>query len=136
MLSRKSLHLALFAIALAATPGTAVAVCVMPKTLDGIWKANDGGTYQVRLVGNVIWWVGMSADNGRHWTHVFRGIRSGNLINGQWADVGERVRGAGTLSLRVRDNASMDRTASAGSGYAGMRWRRPCPDTVGIPVDE
>jgi hypothetical protein len=40
------------------------AQCEAPKYVSGAWAANDGGTYWLHLVGNTIWWVGMSGDNG------------------------------------------------------------------------
>jgi hypothetical protein len=49
------------------------AQCVAPRDMNGVWRANDGGTYYVRQVGNDVWWVGMSADGGKTWTNVFKG---------------------------------------------------------------
>ena len=34
------------------------AQCASPPSLDGLWSANDGGTYQVRIVGTDVWWIG------------------------------------------------------------------------------
>ncbi len=28
--------------------------------LTGTWKANDGGTYYIRNIGNDVWWLGIS----------------------------------------------------------------------------
>ena len=59
------------------------AQCVAPKNVSGAWTANDGGTYRLHVVGDTIWWVGMSSDDGRSWTNVFKGTRSGDIIDGE-----------------------------------------------------
>jgi hypothetical protein len=106
------------------------AQCAAPPSLDGLWHANDGGTYQVRIAGTDVWWVGMSADNGRTWTNVFKGSLKGNIITGQWADVVGRNRGSGTLTLRFNGTAFMERIGATGSGFGGLRWGRGgCNDT-------
>jgi hypothetical protein len=56
-----------------ATPGHAQ--CAAPKNLNGLWKANDGGNYWIRQVGNNVWWVEMSGDGGQTFTNVFRACR-------------------------------------------------------------
>ena len=55
----------------------ASAQCVSPKGLTGAWKSNDGGTYFVRRLDRVVFWMGQSPDDGRSWTNVFRGITDG-----------------------------------------------------------
>jgi M6 family metalloprotease-like protein len=74
--------------------------------LTGIWKADDEGTYYLRQVGNTVYWLGMSHDNGGSFTNVFRGTiiatPSGGIgLAGEWADLplGRGVEG-GTLRLR------------------------------------
>lgn len=113
----------------------AQASCAAPPTLDGLWRANDGGTYTVRVAGTSIWWIGRSADGGKTWQNVFHGTRSGSTITGTWADVGGRVRGAGSMTLRVSGTAFMERTAAGGSGFGGTRWTRPCDDVVLVPAE-
>ncbi|MEA3062560.1 MAG: hypothetical protein QOJ94_2341 [Sphingomonadales bacterium] len=108
------------------------AQCVAPPTIAGVWHANDGGTYRLRINGNEVWWIGMSGDNGRSWTNVFRGTRTGNVIQGDWADIVGHS-GRGTLTLRVSGTAFMERTGATGSGFGGQRWGRPCNDTEGHP---
>jgi hypothetical protein len=41
--------------------------------LTGAWAANDGGTYYVRQIGNTVWWLGLSADEGQTFANVFQG---------------------------------------------------------------
>src|SRR5262245_33655369 len=67
-------------VVLAAFAGDVHAQCAAPKYVSGAWKANDGGTYLLHAVGPTIWWVGMSGDDGRSWTNVFKGTRNGNII--------------------------------------------------------
>ena len=100
-------------------------ICLARPSLTGSWLANDGGTYRLRQVGNTIWWVGMSGDDGKSWTHAFHGVRNGNVVNGRWADVNGPM-GSGALTLQVRGNGThLLRTAATGSGFSGTRWRRP-----------
>ena len=106
------------------------AQCVAPKYVSGVWKANDGGTYQVHVVGDTIWWAGTSPDEGRTWTNVFKGTRSGDIIEGEWADVRGKAWGHGTLRLRISGTTSMQKIGGTGSGFGAARWGRGgCDDT-------
>jgi hypothetical protein len=125
-----SIAIAILGLSWVLGSGNVQAQCAAPPSLDGVWRANDGGTYQVRIQGTEVWWVGMSGDNGRTWTNVFKGTLTGGVITGQWADVAGRSRGSGTLTLRVSGTAFMERIAATGSGFGGVRWGRGgCPDT-------
>lgn len=112
----------------------AIAQCVSPKSITGIWKANDGGTYIVRRVQtNVVWWIGKSGDNGASWTNVFRGVINGNTINGEWADLVHN-NGVGTLQLKIQGAIGtgvhgFDKIGGTGSGFGGAHWFMPCNDT-------
>jgi len=123
--------IAMAGVALLVAAGAPVhALCAAPKNVSGDWKANDGGTYSLHVIDNTIWWVGMSSDNGRSWTNVFKGIRNGNNIDGEWADVRGRAWGHGTLKLRISGTTSMERIGGSGSGFGGSRWGRGgCNDT-------
>jgi len=33
--------------------------------LTGVWAGGDGGTYYIRQIGNTVWWLGLSVDEGR-----------------------------------------------------------------------
>lgn len=111
------------------------AICAAPKYVSGAWKANDGGTYHLHRIDNTIWWVGMSGDDGRSWINVFKGTRNGNIIEGEWADVGGRAWGHGTLRLRISDTTFMEKIGGTGSGFGGSRWTRGgCDDTQNVPA--
>ena len=121
--------LAAFAL-LAAAAAPVGAQCVAPKNVSGAWKANDGGTYHLHVVGSTIWWLGTSADDGRSWTNVFKGTRNGNVIDGEWADVRGQAWGHGTLKLRISGTTFMEKVGGTGSGFGGSRWGRGgCNDT-------
>jgi hypothetical protein len=55
-------------VLLTASATRAYAQCAAPKNVSGLWKANDGGTYYLHAIGNTLWWVGLSGDDGRSWT--------------------------------------------------------------------
>ena len=55
--------------------------------LTGAWAANDAGTYYVRQIGNTVWWLGLSVDQGLTFANVFHGTLQGNQVSGSWADV-------------------------------------------------
>jgi hypothetical protein len=110
----------------------ATAQCVSPTGLNGGWKANDGGTYYLRRLDSVVWWMGMSAEGGRSWTNVFRGTTNGDTITGEWADV--IGKGAGTMTLKILGKLGVgvhgfDKIGGTGSGFGGQHWFRPCNDT-------
>jgi len=117
-------------VILAATASPVYAQCSAPKYVSGAWQANDGGTYHLHAVGDTIWWVGVSGDDGRTWTNVFRGTRNGNIIDGEWADVRGKSWGNGTLKLRISGTTFMEKIGGTGSGFGGKRWGRGgCNDT-------
>lgn len=96
--------------------------------LSGIWVGNDGGTYYIQQNGQKIWWVGGTTYNeGTTFVNVFFGQRSGDSINGNWADVPLGInRGHGELTLFCSQNAHsyvLTKTASSG-GFSGSLWEK------------
>ena len=70
--------------------------------LTGTWAASDVGTYYVRQIGNVVWWLGLSRDEGIAFANVFKGyVQAGSpTIQGDWASVPLGVTpGQGTLTV-------------------------------------
>ncbi|WP_417911706.1 hypothetical protein [Candidatus Electronema sp. TJ] len=133
-------HAVLGMLFLAALPSLSHASCAAPTDLNAVWKADDGGLYYVRQVGNEVWWVGMSADEGRTWTNVFRGTRNGATVVGKWADVPRGgAKANGMLKLAVQENngavAGFTRTEVTG-GFGGSAWHLNCNDVVLVPVNE
>jgi hypothetical protein len=124
-------------------PGEAaehVAPQQLPADVDltGTWKCNDGGTYYIRQTGNVVWWNGVSKDNGKTFTNVFRGVLQVNpkakpgaadqlIVAGNWVDV-KGGKGGGALTLDVVVAAGI-RSANelrkqTGAGFGGQTWER------------
>lgn len=49
--------------------------------LTGLWAASDVGTYYVRQIGNTVWWLGLSSDQGLTFANVFRGtVQTGTVV--------------------------------------------------------
>jgi len=119
------------AVFMSALSGSAFAQCVAPHSLDGRWVANDNGNYDVRVVGNDIFWLGQSRDGGASFTQVFHGTRQGETITGKWADVRGASHNSGEMTLRATSTASMDFVS--GVRGAASKWGRPCNDTGGGP---
>jgi hypothetical protein len=55
--------------------------------LTGAWHGNDIGTYYIRQIGDIVWWLGLSCDQGRGFTNVFRGTLTDGILHGAWVDV-------------------------------------------------
>jgi hypothetical protein len=58
-----------------------------PIVLSGAWHASDNGTYYVRQLGDAVWWLGLSRDQGRTYANVFKGNVVEGGIEGVWVDV-------------------------------------------------
>ena len=71
--------------------------------LTGTWKANDGGTYYIRNIGNDVWWLGISSnDDGKTFSNVLKGqIHINNkTITADWSDIPKGTNGYyGKLNL-------------------------------------
>ena len=96
--------------------------------LTGVWQANDGGTYYLRQIGNILWWNGMSGGNdGRTFDNVFRGTITSttNTIAGEWADVPRgTVMGSGTLGLKIINPTTLQKVTQTGSGFGATTWQK------------
>ncbi|MEH2416311.1 hypothetical protein [Nostoc sp.] len=115
------------------------ALCIASRDFNGIWRSDDGGTYYVRQIGNEIWWLGMSADDGRTWTNVYKGTRIGDTVIGQWADVPRGgIRSGGVLNLSVPPgwNGSVPEFSRnyVTGGFGGSKWFKPCNDVILNPI--
>ena len=91
--------------------------------LTGVWNSNDGGTYYIRQIGDILWWDGDSGSAGT-WCNVAHGTIDGNTITLEYADVPEGVAtGFGTLVLNIVSNDELE-TVSKPESYGGSRWWR------------
>lgn len=117
------------------------ALCAAPKDINGTWYSDDGGTYYVRQVDGIIWWVGMSSDKGQTWTNVFRGQRKLDKVFGTWSDVPRNPNGkasSGELNLAL----SISGTSVGGwkmttmtGGFSGKNWFKRCGDNQALPAN-
>jgi len=133
---------------LLALPVAVHASCGPPETMKGIWDGSDGGIY--RVIDNLkrltlrpprprdIWWVGTSRDGGQTFINVFKGVRRGNIVTGEWSDV--RGNGGGTMELSVDIASSGQHVGRVvgfrkirGEGFGGNTWKINCEDHVLIP---
>ena len=109
-------------------PTTPPAATLPSVPLTGIWQANDGGTYYLRQIGNILWWNGMSGGNdGRTFDNVFRGTITSttNTIAGEWADVPRgTVMGSGTLGLKIINPTTLQKVTQTGSGFGATTWQK------------
>jgi hypothetical protein len=96
-----------------------------PFDLTGVYSSNDGGKYYIQQKGYIIFWVGLSSDNGKTFTNVFHGtIQPDRKISGSWSDVPlGRVHNSGTLVLAINQDQSLQKISDSG-GFSGSSWRR------------
>jgi hypothetical protein len=100
------------------------AVNAQALDLTGRWTCDDGGKYYLHQVGNQVWWLGESSDNGATWTNVFQGQVAGNQVNGKWADVPQgRIMSSGVMVLRIVDANHLKALNKTG-GFGGSNWTR------------
>jgi hypothetical protein len=92
--------------------------------LTGRWKCNDNGTYYLRQLGEELWWVGKSVDDGVTFTNVYRGKVQGMNVAGSWADVPHgNILGSGTMNLQIAD-PNLFRSGQKTGGFGGSEWTR------------
>ncbi|MBP8239448.1 MAG: hypothetical protein KAX50_05785, partial [Saprospiraceae bacterium] len=79
--------------------------------LTGLWKDDNGSSYQIRQVGDKVWWYMEGAPTVNN---VFSGNISGNTISGEWVDLpGGRLRNIGTLQLRIITNNRIEKISES-----------------------
>ena len=106
------------------------------EDLTGTWGCNDGGTYFIRQVGNIIWWYGESAPPQSFaqtlatepgWANVAYGAITGDNIVVFWADVpkGSGLN-SGSLALKYSYNRGEDILSKQfdTGGFSGSQWTR------------
>jgi hypothetical protein len=101
--------------------------------LTGVWKSSDGGTYYLRHIGyNILWWNGMSGDDGRSFNNIFKGeilwwtARSPSTpaIIGEWIDVPRgTIMSSGTLALKITSPTTLQILSQTG-GFGGTTWQK------------
>jgi hypothetical protein len=95
--------------------------------LSGAWHGDDLGTYYLRQIGNTVWWLGMSHDQGRTFANVFRGSHASSTLEGQWIDVPMGLDGIlsdGSLTLYGGSKATdLVKNAQVGS-FGSQTWTK------------
>jgi hypothetical protein len=89
--------------------------------LSGAWHVNDVGTYYLRQIGNTLWWLGLSHDQGRTFANVFHGTVAGTVIKGDWIDVpmgASGARSSGILTL-TRETLASELTKTSQTNFFG-----------------
>ncbi len=115
--------------------------------LTGTWQGDDGGTYYIRQVGNILHWYGESSANNPNWSNVFYGHVQGGQINGSWADVPKgQIMNRGQMKLSIKHNGNVLVAIHKTGGFGGSRWTRagyvvPTPQPAGpftpvLPLNE
>jgi len=122
-----------------ASNGAGIGETLQALDLTGVWSCDDGGTYYLRQIGNVLWWDGDGSPET--WSNVARGIIDGNTITLEYADVPEgRAAGFGQLVLNIISKDELE-ALEAPESYGGSRWWRSAvpavqpPDPQGPTVD-
>jgi Putative peptidoglycan binding domain len=107
-----------------AAPAQLSQAAAMPRNLSGRWTCDDGGTYYLRQVGNVVWWYGESSPVSPRWSNVAHGSYQGRRLQLDWADVPKGPNsGGGTLVLSVMSPDKLVATSKTG-GFGGGVWTR------------
>ncbi len=103
---------------------------VNASSLSGTWEVDSPTSvtpYYVRQVGNLVWWLGVSGDNGQSFTNVFCGQRNGDDFAGTWMDVPRgATHSSGNLSLTFYQQGVFDRfkVTSVSGGFGNTDWTR------------
>jgi hypothetical protein len=104
--------------------------------LTGTWKANDGGTYYIRNIGNDVWWLGISSnDDGKAFSNVLKGqIHINNkTITANWSDIPRGINGYyGKLNLAIDSNTRLHKVNETNYNKSGdpsccfgaSKWQR------------
>jgi hypothetical protein len=105
--------------------------------LTGVWHADDVGTYYIRQIGNAVWWLGMSRDQGRSFANVFRGTVQGYSLQGSWVDVpmgADGVLGGGSLFLYGGSLSTELVKNAQTAGYGGTVWTKLYDTPATLPA--
>ena len=128
----------LLAFSLLFSPNAARALCTFPFTdlVYGLWQSDDGGKYHMRQIGGDVWWVGISAEDGKTFMNVFHGQIHGDQLTGGWLDVPhdmEKRTNAGQVTIKINDphRPTVLTKLPSPTGPAASKWTRifSCDDT-------
>jgi len=109
--------------------------------LTGVWAPSDGATDYVRQLGNTVWWLGLSRDQGRSFANIFHGfIRYDEdspskrlIVVGDWADVPMGENGSmNSGQLRLGGSFCFDPATVVGGNGVNIK---PLTFKVDLPCD-
>ncbi len=90
--------------------------------LTGVWRCDDGGLYYIRQIGNNIYWYGEKSPRSPLWSNVAYGIKRGNKIELNWADVPKgSLLNHGKLVIKIVNPFELRAVRKIG-GFGGNRW--------------
>ncbi|MEK0084025.1 hypothetical protein [Benzoatithermus flavus] len=94
------------------------------QNLTGVWVGNDGGTYYVRQINQVVWWYGENALFAPGFSNVAKGEVSQGQVFLLWADVPKgRTSSNGALVLQIQSPTRLVALQRTG-GFGGSVWTR------------
>jgi hypothetical protein len=100
-------------------------------SLTGVWHGNDGGTYYMRQIGDVVWWIGLSGGNdGRTYSNIFKGTMTtlagyGNVIEGEFVDVPRGgIMNSGKLLLNIDEGPTRCCLFKISGAFGTTTWGR------------
>ncbi len=86
--------------------------------LTGTWKADDGGIYYIRNIGNDVWWLGISgSDDGKTFSNVLKGYfhKNNGTIIAEYADIPKGSnKYHGTLTLSIESDTLLQKINETG----------------------
>lgn len=94
------------------------------QSLTGTWKDDNGVIYQIRQIGDDIYWA---MENLPRVRNIFVGVLSGKYFTGKWIDLpGGNIVGSGTLSLQLTgpDRFIKIDQPAGDRAYGGSVWTR------------
>jgi hypothetical protein len=96
--------------------------------LSGVWAADDMATYYVRQIGNTVWWLGLSQDQGRKFANIFKGTVQGSNVRGEWTDLpiftsGTTNRGMLSFASNSAESILLNRIDQTGS-FGAQSWTK------------
>jgi hypothetical protein len=109
-----------------------------PTPLTGVWHGNDGGTYYLRQIGNVVWWIGLNGGNdGRIYSNIFKGTITTmapyrDVIEGEWVDVPRgTIMNSGKLVVDIDDGTTRSYLSKISGAFGTTIWTRvDAPNTT------
>lgn len=92
--------------------------------LTGVWDCNDGGTYYLRQLDDVLWWFGEPSDYPGEWSNVAMGSIDEDIIYLDWADVPKGGNMYDGYMVLMIDSPDLLIWLDGTEGFGGSEWTR------------